>query len=390
MSTPISAPVFVSCACGARYDVSSREEGQRVRCRRCGVAIVVPAGRARPGGGAPSRTASERLLRAHGTACDGHSRSLAVAVCERCGRAACQRCLAPEPCSHLCEVCAEIAQVRPVLPVDWGIGAVLGNALRAWGRALGPRIVLYNLLAFATVITLFCCAMGPLLIVRAHVDAAVDDLSMRAFWVAVLRAAGCVVILATGALLAVLSSGGNATFLDGALRGETITLGHAIYRCVRRAPSIAVAWGLVVLALVAPLFAIEVPFVAAAAVTGKTWLAFAGLVPYAPIALVVLSSVVLAGPVAILEDRSGARAVGRAIELARGHRGSMAALLVIFSIVWGAVTAGTSLLGGAAFQPVAFAISLAIAILLDIGWSSLLVAAYHGLAAGKLGLIGRH
>jgi hypothetical protein len=385
VTTP-TAFLFVTCAsCGAHYDVSTRERGQRVRCRRCGADIMVPA--ATPGTGR-SRTASERLLRAHGMPCDRHGRTLAVSTCERCGRPCCPRCLAAEPHAHLCSVCAEIAQVRPVLPVDWGVAPVLGNALRAWLAGLGPRILIYNLLVIATVFALFWdYAMVPLFVLKQHIEATVDD-GMRDFWVAVLRAVGLLVILGATALLGVLSSGGNATFLDGALRGERVTLGHAMYRCVHRAPSIAAAWVLVLLALAAPLFAIEVPFVAVAAATGKMWISYVGLAVYAPIALAILASVVLAGPVAILEDRSGARAVGRAIELTRGHRGSIAALLLLFSLLWLGGAVGTALLGGRP-QPAVIAVALLVAILIDVGWSALLVAAYHGLAAEKLGLVGR-
>jgi hypothetical protein len=389
VSTP-TAPLFVTCSsCDARYDVASREAGQRVLCRRCGKPITVPPAPAATDTKARSRTASERLLRAHGMACDRHARTLAVSVCERCGRPCCPRCLAAEPHAHLCSVCAEIAHVRPVLPVDWGVAPVLGNALRAWLSGLGPRILAYNALVIATVTTLFWYyAMVPLFVLKEHIETTADD-GMRDFWVAVLRAVGLVIILSATALLGVLSSGGNATFLDGALRGERVTLGHAIYRCVHRAPSIAVAWGLVLLALMAPFFAVEIPFVLVAAAMGKSWISYVGLALYAPVALAILSSVVLAGPVAILEDRSGARAVGRAIELTRGHRGSIAALLLLFSLVWALCAAGTAFLGGRP-QPIAVAVALLVSILIDVGWSALLVAAYHGLAAEKLDLVGRH
>lgn len=388
----MSQPLLVSCpGCDTTYDVSRRAPGKRLRCPRCGETVVVPerAPDAAPPPPPPPPltgpvvTGSSRLRRARGPACTRHPRRTADGRCAGCGAHCCETCWAPAPVDHLCARCAEGRGLEGALPVDFGLLATPAVAMRALGASVG-RLVLWTLFSIAATFTIFSI---PLVLLVA-----LFTLTDRQSMVSQLLAAGvfacAVAMLATHFLFLVPS--GSAVFLDHALRGRRPPLRDAFreawWRFVGNAPRLFGVFVVVALLYLPYLFL----------VLGAAWFINEASSPLALLFLVlalplgfypILTALGLAVPVVILEERTAHESLARAWELVRGHLLTFGALVFFYFLLVAVLGLILGLIGSATGLDAVFGmISQMIDVLL---WPSLLVAAYHGLAAEHAGVLGR-
>lgn len=378
----MTQPLLVSCpGCDTQYDVSRRAPGKRLRCPRCRETVVVPE-RATDAP-EPRLTASSRMRRTRGPACTVHPKRTAEGRCAGCAAQVCEACWAPAPVDHFCARCAQERGLEGALPVDFGLLATPALAMRALLSALG-RLVLWTGFSILTVFLVFSI---PLVLLVA-----LFKLTPQEGWVADLLAAGvfgCALgMLVTHFLFLVPS--GCAVFLDHAIRGRRPPLvdafGEAWRRFVGNAPRL-----LGVLVVVALLY---LPYLIL--VLGAAWFINGASSPAAALFLIVmlpvgffpiLTALGLAVPVVILEERSAHAALARSWELVRRHLPAFAALVAGYYVVVAVLGSVLGAVGGVTGLGVPIGVvSQLIDVLL---WPSLLVAAYHGLSAENVGVLGR-
>lgn len=380
----MSHPLLVSCpGCDTQYDVSRRAPGKRLRCPRCRETVVVPE--QAPDAPEPRVSASSRIRRARGPACAVHPRRTADGRCAGCGAQACEECRAAAPVDHFCAACARERGLEGALPVDFGLLATPAAGMRAL-LASAPRLVLwtaFSILATFLVFSLPLVTSGALFtLTYAGEQTWVSDLLAAVVF-------GCAFgMLVTHFLFLVPS--GCAVFLDHAIRGRRPPLVEAFreawWRFVSNAPRL-----LGVLVVVALLYLPYLILVLGAAwfLDGASRLA-AGLFLLLALPLgffPILTTLGLAVPVVILEERSAHAALARSWELVRPHLAAFGLLVLGYFLLVAVLGAVMGLLGDATGLRVPFGVaSQLIDVLL---WPSLLVAAYHGLSAENAGVLGR-
>lgn len=392
-------PLLRCTGCETRYDVGGRAPGKRVRCPRCRTVLTVPdpaAVSAAVQQSDTARTASDRLRRAKGPTCARHRRRQTTRRCAHCSDFICPECQAEPPVEHFCAKCAKNRGLGGALPLDFGLGATLGLALRGMFGSLF-RGAVWNVVATLLAVAVF--ALPILISVKAFDE--VYEGPGAATSVGPEALAGVALILIVGTFLtqyAVLVPAGCSVFVDMAIRGRRPAFGAAMKEAFGRVLRNAVSLFVVLLVQVL-LFVLYLLLVLAAAY----WVRAAS----EPLAILVfllgagagffalVTGLGLAVPVVMLEERSGTAALGRAWELVSQQPWSVASLILAWCVFYGvysiavyvAAEAGTAALGS-------FVAGAAVPVILvnafvDVAWPALLVAMYHGLAAEDAGVVGR-
>lgn len=390
---------FLACACGKRYDVTTRAPGARVRCPTCNSVLVVPEPRASAG----AVTASERLRRARGQPCARHPKAIAGRACAECQQWMCDDCRAPRPATHLCQACALRLEATRAIPLDFGLLATTAMAAKLGLRAI-PRVVTFNVIANAIQYALLALLALPGLAVIGALDAAnkADPASLETTkWTVVAGVLAGLILAIMGLFGAVLVPSSDVYILDGLLRRTNDTFGGALRgaagRTLARTKALLGTYLCLLLVFVAAGL-VCLPFLLLAYLTGVRELNVAGWIA-AVLAIGGAFGVFgLALPAVVLEHRSATEAIERAWGLARLHPWTSAVLGAAVVVGGGLVALGFLVVAVAiqraagddqTLRFVGSALMGVPSLFLDVVWSSLLVTAYHGLVAEESGIVGR-
>ena len=381
-----TSTIQLSCSgCDTRYDVSRRKPGQRVRCPRCQTVMRVPEPDDAP---RDVVTSSDILRRSKGPVCLQHSKQPGVARCRDCKSWMCQSCQAPEPIAHFCERCAERRELHGALPIDFGVVTTSLLATRAFAQSVF-RCAIWNLLSAVTTFVVFAIPISlGVYFFRAH-EAARTLSAMREVWAGLALGGFC------GAWVtyyAMLVPAGCSLFVDAAIRGERQPLGAAFAAAFRRLVRNAGTLFVVLLLLVM----VYLPFMVLLLATGYYLDQLAGTVVAGAVIVLglafgffaLLTTLGLAVPVVVLEERSATESLNRSWTLVRERLPEVAALVLGFAVVYGiwcVVDYGVMRALGQVGLPL-----VVLTVVVDAVWPALLTATYHGLAADDADVKGRH
>jgi hypothetical protein len=371
--------------CDTRYDVSRRKPGKRVRCPRCQTVMRVPE----PGEG-PSDpvTSSDILRRSKGPTCLAHKKERGVARCRDCRSWMCRGCQAPAPVSHYCERCADRRELAGALPLDFGVVPTTLLAVRAFAGSV-LRCALWNFVSILATFTVFAVpiALGVYFF-REH-EAANSVSAMREIW------AGIALGGISGAWVTyygLLVPAGCSLFVDAAIRGQKPSLGSAFGTATRRLIRNAGSLFLVLLLLILLYLPFSVLLLAGGFYVDQA----AG--PLAAVLLIavglllgffaLMTTLGLAVPVVVLEERSATEALTRAWSLASDRLPEIGLLVLGFAIAYGGWCVVDAQAIGALGRAGAPLVLLTVVV--DAVWPALLTAIYHGLAADDGAVLGRH
>ena len=376
--------------CETRYDVGTRPAGKRVRCPNCRRVLVIP-----PIDKASDVSASTRLRRTRGPSCARHGRSLAAGKCKLCGTRMCAaKCMAPAPVDHTCRDCAKHHDLGGALPIDFGVFPTYKLAAVAFAASFG-RIVVWGILA--TLFALTVCGI-PIVIGVLGFQSFGPGTTVGNLFGAL--AVGSIVVLWVFNEFLLLPAG-CAVLIDDAIRKRKRPMGEALgaaaQRVLRNAGALFLVFCVYVfLALLLAILAAPVCYGLYQAL-GPFNLTGNRLPPGLAVALLSIPAIVggglvilaaslgLAVPVVVLEERSALHALQRAWDLSRQRFPSLVGLVLLYALLYAITSAALAGIGQLTFPLVMLILSR----ILDLCWPPLLVAAYHGLSAEYVGVLGR-
>lgn len=379
---------YLECGgCETAYDVSARKPGKRVRCPKCKTIMVVPEAGDDDEDSA-ILTASSRLRAARGPSCKAHKTTVSVGICGLCNAAMCERCLSPPPVDHACRACASLLGLEGALPIDFGLLTTFRRAAKAFFPNV-PRILAWSVVALLVALTV--CGIPGVIGAVVYGNAGPDTLLGQLGGIVVILA-----ILGYRLLNAfLLIPAGCAVFIDDAIRGRKPDFAEAFSRAWRRVLGRAGALFLIFIVYALLAFLILLPclvvFYFASEALGTTMVD--GRLQGSPMPAILLfgllgagllfmaTSLGLAAPIAILEQRSAVESLGRAWELSLQRFWGLCAVFLGLGLLYLAA----SIIGLLTLPLFGFLITL----LLDLFWPAVLVSAYHGLVAEHAGVLGR-